>query len=341
MLDTLTRATDTDALALARRVLRIEAEALDQVADRLDDGFLRVVEILGDCQGRIAVSGVGKSADIGRKIVSTFNSTGTRAYFLDPAAAMHGDLGCVHPNDASLLFSHGGESEEIVRLVQPLRDLAAGIVAVTGQRRCTLARLADAAVVYGPIREADPLSLAPSTSTTVMLALGDALAFALAQQRGFTPEDFARVHPAGTLGLKLARVEAYMRKGNALRLAGADETVRSIFSRPGPRGRRTGAVMLLDADGRLCGLFTDSDLARLIERRGYGDLDGPIGDVMTRNPKTVVAGSLLSEATEIFRRHKISELPVVDSGLRPVGLLDITDLLHLMPADDEETDRAA
>ncbi len=342
MFNTLTeRLVETNCLALARRVLATEAAALQDVADRLDGDFEHAIEMLGDCQGRVAVSGVGKSADIGRKIVSTLNSTGTRAYFLDPAAAMHGDLGAVHPHDVALLLSHGGQSEEIVRLIAPLRELACGIVAITGQRRSALGRAADVAIVYGPVREADPLALAPSTSTTVMLALGDALAFALAQQRGFTSEEFARFHPAGSLGIKLARVESLMRRGNALRLARADETVRSVFSGHVRTGRRTGAVMLLDDAGRLRGLFTDSDLARLFERRCYTELDGPIEAVMTRDPLTVAAGSLLSEAVEVLRQHKISELPVVDADRRPVGLLDVTDLLHLMPADDEENGRAA
>ncbi len=329
-------AVESDALAVGRRVLRAEAEALEQVAERLDDGFERVVEMLASCAGRVVVSGVGKSADVGRKIVATFNSTGTRAMFLDATAALHGDLGTVHPDDVAFLLSHSGESAEIVRLLPPLQGLAAGVVGVTGNSCSSLTRLADAAIVYGPLDEADPLGLAPSTSTTVMLALGDAIAFALVELRGFTTDEFARFHPAGSLGRKLAFVDSVMRNGPALRLASSDESVRSVFAHSSRRGRRTGAVMLLDASGRLAGLFTDSDLARLIERRNDHLLDQPIHEVMTHDPLHVCAGTRLADALEIMRRHRISELPVIGADGRPVGLLDVTDLLDLMPVDDEE-----
>jgi arabinose-5-phosphate isomerase len=336
MVGTLTR----DTLSLAREVLRTEAEALVQVAGRLDTGFEHVVEMLIEASGRVVVSGVGKSADVGRKIVATFNSTGSRAYFLDPAAAMHGDLGSVHAGDVALLLSHSGESEEIVRLIDPLRELGTAISTLTGNRRGTLARRADAAFVYGPVREADPLALAPSSSTTVMMALGDALAFTLAEIRGFTADDFARLHPAGSLGLRLARVEAFMRRGTALRIAREDETVRDIFARPNQPGRRTGAVMVLDANGRLSGLFTDSDLAKLFARR-LDAVERPIREVMTAGPLTVAVGSRFADALDVFKNHKISELPVIDDAGRPVGLLDITDLIHLLPGEAEDAARAA
>jgi arabinose-5-phosphate isomerase len=333
--------TESDALRAGRRVLRAEAEALEQVAERLDHGFERVVEALATCNGRVVVSGVGKSADVARKIVSTFNSTGTRAMFLDATAALHGDLGAVDQDDVGLLLSHSGESEEIVRLIAPLQAMAAGLVGLTGNGCGTLARMADAALVYGSLDEADPLGLAPSTSTTVMLALGDAIAFALVESHGFTSEEFARFHPAGSLGRKLAPVDSVMRKGPALRLANIDDTVRGVFAHSSRRGRRTGAVMLLDASGRLAGLFTDSDLARLIERRSDCQLDRPIHEVMTRDPLCVSAGSGLADALEMMRRHRISELPVIESDRRPVGLLDITDLFALMPSEDEEAVRHA
>jgi arabinose-5-phosphate isomerase len=334
-------AIDSEVLAVGRRVLRAEAEALESVAERLDDGFERVVETLAACGGRVVVSGVGKSADVGRKIAATFNSTGTCAMFLDATAALHGDLGAVHHDDVALLLSHSGESAEIVRLLAPLQNLAAGIVALSGNGAGTLARSVDAAIVYGPIEEADSAGLAPSVSTTVMLALGDAMAFALAELRGFTRDEFARFHPAGNLGRRLALVDSVMRKGPALRLATVNETVRSVFAHSSRRGRRTGAVMLLDAAGRLAGLFTDSDLARLIERRSDYLLDQPIHEVMTRDPLRVNSGSRLADALEIMRRHRISELPVIGGDGRPLGLLDITDLLDLMPAEDEEAFRHA
>jgi arabinose-5-phosphate isomerase len=190
------------------------------------------------------------------------------------------------------------------------------------------------ALVYGPLEEVCPLGLAPSSSTTAMIALGDALAFVLLRRREFTREDFARFHPAGSLGRKLLKVESVMRTGTELRLADSDETVRAVFSQAHRRGRRTGAVMLIDEEGRLCGLFTDSDLARLFERRKDEALDRPIAEVMTRSFFKVPLGTRVVDAVDVLRAQKISELPVVDAEGRPVGLLDITDLIALFPAED-------
>lgn len=321
-----------DQLAYARRVLRAEAASLDVVAGRLDDGFLKVAEALFNCRGRIAVIGVGKSADIGQKAVGTFNSTGTRAYTLDATRAVHGDLGSVHPDDVALLFSHSGESEELLRLLGPLKKLATSLLAITSSADSTLARAADAAIVYGPITEACPLALAPSTSTTVMLALGDALAFTLLEQRQFTAEEFARFHPAGSLGRKLAVVSDLMRKGEELRIAPETDTVREVFARVKHGGRRSGAIMLVDAAGRLSGLFTDSDLARLFENRHDTALDAAISTVMTRTPTVISPDARVVVALDLLKARKFSELPVVDSEGRPIGMLDITDVIGLEPA---------
>jgi arabinose-5-phosphate isomerase len=324
------------SLEFARQILRAEATALHDVADRLDDGFVRAVDLLAASRGRVAVTGVGKSADVGAKIVGTLNSTGTRAYLLDATKAMHGDLGMVHPDDVAVVLSHSGESEEVVRLIGPLSELAAAVIALTGSRQSTLAKAATVALVYGAVVETCPLMLAPSTSTTVMLALGDALAFVLSDRRAFSAEEFARYHPAGSLGRKLARVDAAMRIGPEIRVAAADDTVRAVFSRTRSAGRRTGAVMLTEADGRLCGLFTDSDLARLFEQRGDAAIDRPIREVMTPEPITVPVGARVAEALEILRRFKISELPVIDADGRPVGLLDITDVIGLTANSDRK-----
>lgn len=325
------RQSGFEPLAFARQVLQAEAASLHVVAGRLDSGFTAVIELLDTCRGRVAVTGIGKSADIGQKLVGTFNSTGTRAYLLDATRAVHGDLGMVHPDDVALLLSHSGESEELLRLLGPLRRLSAGIAALTGNGAGTLARAADAAVVYGPIREACPLSLAPSTSTTVMTALGDALAFTLSERRQFTAEQFAAFHPAGSLGRKLASVEDYMRHGDELRIAPATDTVRQVFAQVRHVGRRTGAVMLVDDEGRLAGLFTDSDLARLFERHDDPAFDRPIAGVMTKQPITLPCTARMAEAIEVLRARKISELPIVDGDGRPVGMLDITDLIGLDP----------
>ena len=320
-----------DQTAFARRILQSEAASLQIVAGRLDESFTRLIEVLVGCRGRIAVTGIGKSSDVGQKLVGTFNSTGTRAYLLDATRAIHGDLGMVHPDDVALLLSHSGESEELLRLLGPLRKLAHKVVALTGTSTSTLARAADAAVVYGPITEACPLALAPSTSTTIMLALGDAIAFTLSELRQFTPEQFAEFHPGGSLGRKLATVEASMRQGRELRIAEASDTVRQVFAKVRHVGRRTGAVMLTEADGRLAGIFTDSDLARLFERHANTAFDRPIAEVMTTQPYTVSHAARLSEAIDLMRARKISELPVVDEADKPVGLLDITDLIGLDP----------
>jgi arabinose-5-phosphate isomerase len=214
--------------------------------------------------------------------------------------------------------------------------LAAAIVGLTSNAASTLARQADVAIVLGPLEEVCPLGLAPSTSTTAMIAVGDALAFVLARLRDFTREDFARFHPAGSLGRKLLKVEAIMRQGDDVRIAPQGMRVREVFARSRRRGRRTGAVMLVDGEGRLAGLFTDSDLARLFEQRRDDAIDLPIQAVMTVNPLTVGVGTRVVDAVEVLSRHKISELPVVDGGGRPVGLLDITDLIGMVPAEEIE-----
>jgi arabinose-5-phosphate isomerase len=326
---------ESERLDYARQIVQAEAAALQLAAQRLGESFIQAVDLIYGCSGRVAVTGTGKSADVGQKIAGTLNSTGTRAYILDATRAVHGDLGMVHPDDLVFALSHSGESEEIVRLLRPLKELAAGLIGLTGTPRSSLAREADVAIIYGPLEEVCPLGLAPSASTTTMLALGDALAFVLSRMRDFNHEDFARYHPAGSLGRKLLKVEAVMRRGPELRLASCDATVRQVFGQAGRRGRRTGAVMLTGQDGRLCGIFTDSDLARLFEQRRDDALDRPAHEVMTPHPITVSVGARVADAVEILRRKKISELPVIDALGRPVGLIDITDLIGLVPAEEE------
>jgi arabinose-5-phosphate isomerase len=214
--------------------------------------------------------------------------------------------------------------------------MAQALVAVTSNGQSTLACQADVALVLGPLEEVCPLGLAPSTSTTAMIAVGDALAFVLLRWRQFTHEDFARFHPAGSLGRKLLKVEAVMRQGAELRIASVEQTVREVFATGRRLARRTGAVMLVDRDDKLCGIFTDSDLAKLFEQRRDHALDRPIREVMTANPITVVVGTRIADAVELLRRKKISELPVVDGVGRPAGLIDITDLIGLVPKEEAE-----
>jgi arabinose-5-phosphate isomerase len=313
----------------ARDLLRHEADALREAADHLDDTFLAAVDRLWTCSqadGRVGVSGVGKSADIAQKLVGTFNSTGTRAYLLDATRALHGDLGMVHGNDAVVIVSNSGDSEEIVRLLKPLKRMAGSLVAITGNRAGALARQADVAVVYPAVAES-LFDLAPSTSAVVAMSVGHALALALCDRRAFTHDEFAKYHPAGSLGFKLSAAEDHMRRGAELRVAKATDTVRDVFARARHSGRRTGAVMLVDEAGKLAGIFTDSDLARLFERRADERFDGPIADVMTKTPRTVHRSARMAEAVALMRSNKISELPVIDDDGRPVGLLDITDLI--------------
>lgn len=324
-----------ERLDYAREILRSEAAALQQVAERLDGSFLDAVDLFYRCAGRICVTGTGKSADVGQKIAGTLNSTGSRAYLLDATRAVHGDLGMVHSHDIVLALSHSGESEEIVRLLPSLKRMSAGLVALTSSKRSTLAREADVAIALGPLEEVCPLGLAPSTSTTAMIAVGDALAFVLTRLREFTHEDFARFHPAGSLGRKLAKVETAMRTGADLRIASCRKTVRDVFAQQRV-GRRTGAVMLVDDDGALAGFFTDSDLARLFEKRRDEAIDRPIAEVMTPHPITVSVGARLMDAVEIFQKRKISELPVVDARHRPVGLIDITDLIGFLTPEEAD-----
>lgn len=318
-------------LAAAREVLRAEAGALAATAERLGDAFLQALTMLAHCAGGVLVTGMGKAGLVGAKIAATLASTGTRAHFLHPAEAVHGDLGRIGPNDVVLALSHSGETEEIVQILRPIRELAAGFIAITSKPTSSLALAADAAIVYGPIDEACPLGLAPSTSCAVMMAIGDALAFALMQARAFDEEDFGRFHPAGSLGRKLQLVDEIMRYGPQLRIAGSDLTVGELLAKVQKPGRRSGAILLVDRMGKLEGLFTDSDIVRLFERRDLSVLEQPIADFMIRRPITLRSGQRVRDAVGLLRDRHISEIPVLDADNRPIGLVDITDVLDLLP----------
>lgn len=325
-----------EQLRHARDVLRAEAQAIEELSKRLDADFCAAVDALLRCRGRVVVCGMGKAGLIGRKIAATLSSTGTPAQFLHPAEAVHGDLGCLGRGDVLLALSNSGETDELCRLLPVVRGLEVPIVAVTALDTSTLGSQADVVIRLGRLREAGPTGLAPTTSTTVMLAVGDALALVVSRLKGFTPQQFAVFHPGGSLGRQLASVGEIMRKGDQLRIARDDATIREVFTGLGKPGRRTGAVMLVDADGRLSGLFTDSDLARLLEQRREFQLDHPIAGVMTARPVTIGPDAQLREAVDVLSTRKISELPVVDDEHRPVGLIDITDVIGLMPRDEGE-----
>jgi len=326
---------DTDARILdgARELLAAEARALELLGRSLGEEFVRGVHLLRDCRGRVIATGIGKAGIIARKLSSTLASTGTPSDFLHPADAIHGDLGRVTRADVVLALSNSGTPEELLRLVGPLRGIGAATLAITADPDSPLARHADVVLAYGRVTEACPLGLAPTTSTTVMLALGDALAMEVLKLRDFSPAEFARFHPGGNLGRSLMRVEEVMRHGEALPVvrAGADlaDAVEVMTSTPG----RPGAVVVVDAQGVFSGFYTDGDLRRnLLQARGDGDasvLSQPIDDVMTRDPVTIGPTALVGDALRVLRERKIDQLAVVDEQRRAVGLLDIQDLLDI------------
>jgi arabinose-5-phosphate isomerase len=330
----------TLSLETARRTLQLEADELAAVVDRLDDSFVRAAELLADCEGAVIVVGVGKSGLVGQKLAATLASTGTPAHFLHPAEALHGDVGRVTASDCVLAISHGGESAEILALLPALRDRGAPLVALCSRASSTLARSADVAVAYGAVEEACPLKLAPSTSCIVAMALGHALAFTLMEYRGYTVEDFQRVHPAGSLGKLMKPVVDVMRTGGQIRTADCRATIREVIVAAKRPGRRTGAILLVNADGRLAGLFTDSDLARVLESNDVAALDSPIDKYMTKAPLTVSANCKVMDAVALLRERHVSELPVIDADGRPVGLVDVTDLMDLLPTyERDDADR--
>ena len=324
-----------DRLRFVRQVIADEALALSKVADSLSPAAVDAAERTANCRGCVVVTGVGKAGLVGQKIVATLSSTGNRAHFMHPSEAIHGDLGCLGPDDLVWAISNSGRSEEVLRIAPHLREHSSGLIALTATQDNPLARLADVVVAVGKHDEADPLRLAPTTTTTVLMAVGDAIALLASRLIGFVASDFARFHPGGNLGQKLAPVDRFFRPISACRTAPVGATVRQTMVATARGGRRTGAVMLLDDDGRLAGIFTDSDLARLLETRRDAMLDGPIRDVMTKSVTRVRSGTLLSKAIEMLAHRRISELPVVDDDDRPVGLLDITDVISLEGSSHE------
>ena len=330
--------TPLEQLRYARQVLQLESRALGEVAKRLDQRFCRAVEHILRCSGGVIVTGIGKAGLVGQKIMATLASTGTRSHYLHPAEAVHGDLGRIHRDDVVLMLSQSGETEEVVRLLPSLAQMRVVLVAITGSAESTLGRAATVTIELGPMEEACRLGLAPSTSTTAMLAVGDALALVVSRMRDFSREDFARFHPGGSLGQKLSRVEHHLRPLDQCRVASDEKTVREVFVSVSKPGRRTGAIMLVDAAGRLSGVFTDSDLAKLFERRRDREFDGPVREVMTARPITVPLGLQMADAVAIMAQRKISELPVVDGEGRPVGLVDITDVVGLLPPEPNPAD---
>lgn len=322
-----------EQIRAGREIIRAEARALEALSARVDAEFDRAVSLIHQCRGCLIVTGMGKAGLIGQKIAATLASTGTRSHYLHPGEAVHGDLGRVGGDDTILILSQSGQTEEVLRLVSSLRQLKVPIIAMTGRPDSELGAAADITLDLGDIEEAGTLGLAPSTSTTAMLAMGDALALVVCHKRGFGPEDFAQFHPGGSLGRKLSKVEDVMRTLDECRVASERKSVREVMVEASRPGRRVGAVLLVDDEGSLSGIFTDSDLARLLEGQRDETLDHMIADVMTRDPFTVPVGTRLPEAVEQIVRQKISELPVCDVQGRPIGVIDVTDVVGILPGE--------
>lgn len=322
----------------ATQVIRSEAGAVVDMLQALNDDFERAVRLVLDCRASLVATGVGKAGHIARKLSATFSSTGTPSHFLSPADAVHGDLGTVRDGDVVLMLSTSGESEEILRILSIVKKLGHPVIGMTSSKSNSLGRHADAVLQLGKIEEACPLGLAPSASTTAMLALGDALALTVMKLRDFSAEDFARYHPAGQLGRKLIRVKEAMtfRLGENLSVSSDQLTVAEVLHQASTIKRRSGAVILTGDDGKISGLFTDGDLRRLLTGDSASLLGRRISDVMTRNPKRISAERLASEAMAILRQYRIDELPVVDDQDRPVGLIDVQDLVVLKMFDVDD-----
>lgn len=312
-------------LSLARQVLDIEADALHALSSRLDAGFAGAVQLILDCSGRVVVTGMGKSGHIGGKIAATLASTGTPAFFMHPGEASHGDLGMIAPNDVVLALSNSGESNEIVSIVPLIKRRGAKLIAMTGNPNSTMAREADVHLNAGVDKEACPLNLAPTASTTAALALGDALAVALLDARGFSADDFARTHPGGSLGRRLLiHVRDVMHSGEELPKIDRDASLKTALLEMTKKG--LGMTAVVDAADRVVGLFTDGDLRRTLEI-AFDLQQAKIADVMTRNPKTIRADELAVAAVEKMETLKINGLLVVNEDNTLVGALNMHDLL--------------
>jgi arabinose-5-phosphate isomerase len=321
----------------ARQVLETESAAVRQIVSQLDESFDRAVQLILDRPGAVLTSGIGKAGHVARKLSASFSSTGTPSHFLNPAEALHGDVGSVRKGDVVLILSYSGESDEILRMLSVVKKLGSPVVAITSTAGSSLARFADIVLKVGRIEEACPLGLAPSATTTAMAALGDALFLSVMKSRDFTAEEFALYHPGGQLGRKLIRVKEAMtfRIGENLPVASDRLNVGQVLHEVSSIKRRSGAVVLVDETGRISGIFSDGDLRRALTNDDGAVLQRPIRDLMTRNPKRIRGDQLASEAIALMRPFRIDELPVVDDEDKPIGMIDIQDLVVLRMLDVE------
>ena len=311
-------------LETARKVLEIEARTLSDLIARLDDGFLHAVELLMACQGRVVVTGMGKSGIIGQKISATFSSTGTPSFFLHPAEALHGDLGRLVRHDVLMALSYSGETEELLRLLDTVKRLDIPLISLTGNRTSTLGQASDVVIDVGIRQEACPLGLAPTASTTAMLAMGDALAMALLEERGFKEEDYAVLHPGGGLGIRLRRVENVMHTGEQIPRVLPGTPVPEVIYEMSKKG--LGHTAVVAEDNRLMGVISDGDLRRLFQREGSLALSMTAQACMTCSPTTIGRKELATKALNVMETRRITSLLVVDDKGRLEGVLHIHDL---------------
>ncbi|MBF0215588.1 MAG: KpsF/GutQ family sugar-phosphate isomerase [Candidatus Omnitrophica bacterium] len=313
------------SVQIAKNVLLIESAAIKQLASRITGDFENIISLLARTRGRIIVTGMGKPGFIAQKVSATLSSTGSPSLYLHPAEALHGDLGRVTREDVILAFSNSGETEEIIRLLPIIKKIGSKIIGVTGKKKSTLALNSDHVIDSSVKREACPMGLAPTTSTTAMLALGDALAVALMQKKGFKANDFAFYHPGGALGKRLLiTVGDIMRPKTKVPLVKPDTLVKEVLIRI--TKMRAGSASVIDRNGKLLGIFTDGDLRRHFDKGEYL-LNSKVGDVMTRNPYAITSERLAAEAFKILSDKKIDEIPVVDKKGKMIGLLDVQDIL--------------
>ena len=310
-------------LSLARKVLQTEAAAVLALVDRLDDKFARAVMLIRDCRGRVIVTGMGKSGIICRKIAATLASTGTPAFFLHPAEAIHGDLGVIQADDVVIAMSYSGETEELTRVLETLKRIGAPLIAMTGDLQSTLAQAAAVAIDCRVSEEACPMNLVPTASTTAALAMGDALAMAVLVEKGFKPEDFATLHPGGQLGKKLMRVQQLMHSGDALPVVQRHTAMRDVIYEMSRKG--LGMTSVLEKDGRLAGIITDGDLRRKMSSAA-NVLDLTAQDVMTPNPVAIATSTLAVEALAMLEQRKITSIVVIDADQRVEGVVHLHDL---------------
>lgn len=317
-------------LAYARDVIRAEGQALLSVLHVVGSDFEKAAAMIYQCKGSVIITGIGKAGIIGQKISATLASTGTPSHFLHPAEAVHGDLGRLRKNDIVMVLSFGGETDEIIRLINLVKQLEIKLVAITGDKESTLSNHSDVTLCMGKVPEACPLGIAPSVSTTCMVAIGDALALTVMKARNFSVEDYVRFHPGGSLGSKLMTVEQSMmlKSDEKLPIAQESDTIGGILEKT-KDVKRHGAVMIVDKKGKLAGIVTDADLRRLITKEKENALKLKAEDVMTKDCKRIRADALASEATAIFHKYRIDELPVVNSDDKPVGLIDVQDIVTI------------